>query len=111
MATGVLAGPVAGDRLVRMGLALSVKVRGLLATPPMVTTTLPVAVPTGGKVTICVGPHIVGVAGMPLKVTVLVPGDKPKGPPLICTAVPTVPEVGDKLVMVGLTVKLIALLR
>jgi hypothetical protein len=70
--TEVLAGPVAGDRPVRTGLGLTVKVCGLLATPPTVTTTLPVVAPAGGNVTIWVGPHIVRVAGVPLKVTLLV---------------------------------------
>jgi hypothetical protein len=108
--TEVPAAPVAGDTLVRIGLGLSVKDCGLVAWPPTVTTTFPLVDPVGGKVTIWFSDHEVGVAGVPLNVTVLVPWESPKEPPLIWTEVPTVPEVGDKLVMPGLTVKTIPLL-
>jgi hypothetical protein len=108
--TEVPAAPVAGDTLVRTGLGLSVKACGLVAWPPTVTTTFPLVDPTGGNATIWLSDHEVGVAGVPLNVTVLVPWESPKGPPLIWTEVPTVPELGDRLVMLGLTVKRIPLL-
>jgi hypothetical protein len=43
----------------------------------------------------------VGVAAVPLNVTVLVPGVEPKFVPVIVTGVPTGPEAGDRPVMVG----------
>jgi len=45
----------------------------LLGTPPTVTTTLPVVAPAGTGTTILVGDHELGVAVVPLNVTVLVP--------------------------------------
>ena len=45
----------------------------LLATPPTVTTTLPVVAPAGTGTTMLVADQVVGVAVVPLKVTVLVP--------------------------------------
>jgi hypothetical protein len=51
--------------------------------------------------------QLVVVAGVPLNVTV--PED-PKLVPVIVTAVPTGPEVGDRLVMPGVTVKATPLL-
>ena len=51
----------------------------------------------GTGVTMLPGPHDVGVAEIPLKVTVLVPCVGPKGPPVIVTDVPTGPEVGERV--------------
>ena len=45
--------------------------------------------------------QLVGVAAVPLNVTVLVPGVPPKLVPVIVTDVPIGPEVGDKLLMLG----------
>jgi hypothetical protein len=45
--------------------------------------------------------QLVGVAAVPLKVTVLVDCVAPKFEPVIVTGVPTGPEVGLKLVMIG----------
>ena len=45
----------------------------LLACPPTVTTTLPVVAPVGTGATIEVALQLVGVATVPLKVTVLLP--------------------------------------
>ena len=91
---------------------VTVKLTPLLATAFSVTTTLPDVAPTGTGVTIDVLPQLVGVAAVPLNVTVLEPGDAPKLLPLIVTDVPTGPEVGNKPVMfgVGRTVKLTPLL-
>jgi hypothetical protein len=54
--------------------------------------------------------EIVGVAAVPLNVTVLVPCVVPNVVPLIVTEVPSAPLFGDRLVMFGTTVKLIPLL-
>src|SRR5262249_36435920 len=45
--TDVATGPLDGDKLVRVGGTVTVKVSALLATPPTVTTTLPVVAPAG----------------------------------------------------------------
>ena len=63
--------PEAGDRLLIFG--ATVKVTPLLADPPTVTTTDPVVAPEGTGVTMVVALQLVGVAAVPLKVTVLVP--------------------------------------
>jgi hypothetical protein len=57
--------------------------------------------------------QLVGVALIPLKVTVLVPCAAPKFVPLMVTAVPTAPELGVRFVILGagtITVKLTPLL-
>jgi hypothetical protein len=54
--------------------------------------------------------QLVGVATVPLNVTVLVPCVVPKLVPAIVTDLPTVPEFGVRLVMLGETVKLTPLL-
>ncbi len=108
--TEVPTGPEVGDKLVILG-AVTVKLTPLLARPPTVTTTFPVAAPKGTGATIFVAAQLVAVAAMPLKLTVLVPWVAPKLVPVIVTEVPTGPEVGDKLVMIGaVTVKLTPLL-
>ena len=43
--------------------------------------------------------QLVGVAAVPLNVTVLVPAVAPKFAPVIVTAVPTGPDVGVSVVM------------
>ena len=48
-----------------------------------------------------VADQLVGVAAVPLNVTVLVPRVAPKLVPAIVTAVPTGPLAGDRLVSVG----------
>src|SRR5256712_8575946 len=73
----------------------------LLATPPTLTTTLPVVAPVGTGTTMLVAAHVVGVAVEPLKVTVLVPLVAPKFVPVIVTDVATGPLVGARLVMLG----------
>jgi hypothetical protein len=52
---------------------LTVKVTPLLATPPTVTTTFPVVAPAGTATTVLVAFQLVGVAAVPLKLTVLLP--------------------------------------
>jgi len=79
--------------------------------PPTVTTTLPVVVVGTGAVML-VAVQFVGVTGMPLNVTVLVPCVVPKFVPVMVTEIPTCPDVGFKLVMLGggVTVKVMLLL-
>src|SRR5262245_15812778 len=69
--------------------------------PPTVTVTLPVVAPAGTVVTMLVADHDVGVAVTPLNSTVLVPCVAPKLVPVIVTAAPTAPLVGDTDVMAG----------
>jgi hypothetical protein len=99
---------------VRVKLAFKTEnVTPLLATPPTVTTTLPVVAPVGTVATIDVALQLViVVAVVPLKVTVLVPCVEPKFVPVIVTDAPTAPDVGDRFVMlgVGINVKLTPLL-
>src|SRR5215471_14534638 len=108
MVTDVPTGPEVGDRLPMP--KVTVKLTPLLAVPPTVTTTLPVVAPLGTGATILVLLQLVGVAAVPLNVIVLLPCVEPKVVPVIVTAVPAPPEVGDRLVMLGVTVKLTPLL-
>src|SRR4030081_1117766 len=93
-----------------LGAEPTVKFTPLLATPPTVTTTLPVVAPLGADATMLVALQLVVLAVVPLKVTVPV---VPKLAPVMATAVPTGPEVGFRLVIVGadeVTVKFTPLL-
>jgi len=105
-------GPDAGLRLLMLGGMVTVKPTPLLATPPTVTTTLPVVAPVGTGTATLAALQLVGVAVVPLKVTVPLPCVPPKLLPVIVTEVPTAPEVGDRLVMLGAgtTVKVTPLL-
>lgn len=107
--TEVPTGPAVGLKLVIVG--VTVNKTPLLTTPPNVTTTLPVVAPAGTGTTIAPPPQLVGVARVPLNVTVLLPCDVPQFPPLIVTDVPTAPDVGLSEAMLGSrTVKLAPLL-
>jgi hypothetical protein len=100
--------PEVGDRLVTVGVASTVNDTPLLAVPPTVTTTLPVVAPVGTFVTIEVALQLViEVVAVPLNFTVLVPCVDPKFVPMIVTEAPTAPEVGDRLVIVGVAARLI----
>jgi len=79
----------------------TVKLTPLLATPPTVTTTLPVVAPVGTGTTMLVALQLVGVAAIPLNFTVLVPCVAPKFAPVIVTDVPRTPDVGLRLVMLA----------
>jgi hypothetical protein len=73
----------------------------LLATPPTVTVTESVvALGTEATMTLRSGPAR-GRRGGAVESTALVPCVAPKFAPLIVTAVPTLPDVGDRLVMFG----------
>jgi len=54
--------------------------------------------------------QLLGVAVVPLKVTVLVPCVAPNVVPLIVTESPIPPEVGERLFIFGATVKVTPLL-
>src|SRR5580698_774520 len=73
----------------------------LLACKPTVTTTFPVVAPAGTLATMLLILQLVGAANVPLKVMVLVPCVAPKFVPAIVTKLPTAPEVGVRLVIVG----------
>ena len=104
--------PDVGLRLVIVGVASTVKFDPLLATPPTVTTTFPVVAPAGTGTTMLVALQLVGVDEVPLNFTVLVPCVDPKFVPVIVTDAPTAPDVGLRLLIVGVasTVKLTPLL-
>jgi hypothetical protein len=99
--TDVATGPLFGVRLVTAGGTITVKLTPLLARPPTVTTTLPVVVPAGTGTTMLDADQLVGVAAVPLNVTVLVPWVAPKLNPAIVTDVPTGPDAGVRLEIVG----------
>jgi hypothetical protein len=99
-----------GVRLVMVGGGtVTVNAAPLLATPPTVTTTCPLVAPVGTGTLMLVALQLLGAAEVPLNVTVLVPRVVPKFVPEIVTLVPTTPDDGVRLVMVGgggVTVKL-----
>ncbi len=80
---------------------VTVNATPVLGAPATVTTTFPDVAPFGTAATMLVPLHELGTAAVPLNVTVLAPCVAPKFVPVIVTAVPTIPEVGDRLVMVG----------
>jgi len=104
----------ADERLAILGTGSTVNEAPALTPLDVSTTTLPDVAPLGTGTTMLVALQLVGigVALGPAKDTVLVPCVVPKLTPEIVTEVPTGPEVGDRLVMVGVceTVNGIALL-
>lgn len=102
MMTEAPTSPDVGLRLAMLGGGtVTVKVTPLLAVPPTVTTTLPVVAPVGTGTAMLDALQLVGVAEVPLNVTVLVPWEAPKFVPEIVTDVPTTPEVGFKFEIEG----------
>jgi len=103
--TEVPTGPEAGLRLVMLGAEAEAEVTvnaiPLLAAPPTVTTTFPVVAPAGTATTMLVAFQLVGVAAVPLKLTVLLPCDVPKFVPVIVTEVPATADAGFRLVIFG----------
>jgi hypothetical protein len=99
--TTVPTGPALGVRPVMVGVGKTVKLTPLLDSPFTVTTTLPVVAPAGTGTLIEALAQVVGVPGVPLKVTVLVPWDVPKLVPAIVTDTPTAAELGVRVVIVG----------
>ena len=102
--------PELGDRLVILGVSKTVNNVPVLGTPLTVTTTLPVIAPFGTGTAMLLALQLVGVAVVPLNVTVLDPCVDPKFVPVIVTDVPTVPEFVERFVIPGTTVKLTPLL-
>src|SRR5271170_6942304 len=86
------------ERLVSVA---TVKLDPLLATPPTVTTMFPVVAPLGTVAPMLVALQLVAVDAVPLNFTVLEPWLDPKFVPVIVTAAPTPPDVGERLVMLG----------
>jgi hypothetical protein len=80
---------------------VTMKFTPLLATPPTVTTILPLVDPLGTGTTMLGSLQLVGVAGVPLNVTVLLFCVGPKLVPAMVTEAPNAPEVGLALVMDG----------
>ena len=100
--------PEVGERLSIFG--VTVKLTPLLAWPLTVTTTEPVVAPAGTGTAMLLALQLVGVAVVPLKVTVLDPCVAPNVVPDIVTDVPTDPDVGETLLIFGVTVKVTPLL-
>ena len=71
----------------------------------------PVVAPFGTVATMLVVFQLLAVAVVPLNVTVLDPCGDPKVVPVIVTGVPTTPDGGERLEMLGVTVKLTPLLE
>jgi hypothetical protein len=88
----------------------TVKVTPWLATPFTVTITGPVVAADGTAVPMVVTFQLVGVADLPLNEMVLEPWLAPKPDPLIATVVPAAPDVGERLLITGVTVKATPLL-
>src|SRR5260370_20729848 len=99
--TSVTGVQTCGVRILILGAGTPVNATPLLFTPLALTTTLPVVAPLGTGATIDVALQLVGVAAVPLHLTVLEPCVAPKFLPVIVTDAPTAPEVGDRLVMFG----------
>ena len=102
--TAIPMGPLDGDSEVIAGAVITVNAAPLLAAPPTMTTTFPLAAPAGTGTTMLVGDQLVGVATMPPNVTVLAPCVAPNVVPAMVTDVPTIPLVGVNDVMDGGTV-------
>jgi hypothetical protein len=102
--------PDVGESLLILGGGTTVKLTPLLAWLETVTTTFPVVAPLGTGTTILVALQLVGVPAVPLNLTVLVPWVDPNVVPVIVTEAPTAPEVGERLVIWGVTVKFTPLL-
>ena len=99
ISTEVPAGPLSGLNPLIAG--VTVNATPALAVPPAVTTTSPVVAPIGTATVIEVSLQLVGVAAVPLKATVPVPCVAPKFTPVIVTDVPSGPESGFSVVMLG----------
>lgn len=95
MVTEAPTAPDCGETEVITGYVPTVKGTPLLASPPTATTTFPEVAPLGTVATIDVASQLVGVAGVPLNVIVLVLCVEPKLVPVTVTDVPTAPESGE----------------
>ncbi|MBZ5544248.1 MAG: hypothetical protein LAO07_11310 [Acidobacteriia bacterium] len=101
--------PLVGENELMLGGTVTVKLLELVAVPLGVVTLIePVVAPLGTDVAIWVSEFTVNCAGVPLKATLVAPVNPA---PLIVTLVPTVPLVGENVLMLGgtVTVKLLEL--
>jgi hypothetical protein len=80
----------------------------LLDTPPTFTTMFPVAAPVGTVTRMLLEFQVVGVAEVPLEVTVLVPCVDPKLTPVMVSKLPGAPASADRLVIRGAVEGLVA---
>ena len=71
--TELVTGPELGEMPLMVGAGVTVKGDPVLACPPTVTTTEPVVAPAGTGAVILVELQAVGVAAVPLNLTVLFP--------------------------------------
>jgi hypothetical protein len=111
--TDVPTGPEVGVSVLTVGVGnRTVKLTPLLATPLAFTTTFPLVALDGTGATMLVALQLVGVAAVPLNLTVPLPWVEPKLDPVIVTEAPTTPDVGERLLMfgAGTTAKLTPLL-
>ena len=111
-AVGRVAGPsvdpkfaTSPDKQYAFSSVVTMKLTPLLTCPFTVTTTLPEVAPVGTVAAIERSLQLVTGALNPLNVTVLDPCCAPKLVPVTVTGLPTAPDVGDRLVMFGNTVK------
>ena len=96
--------PDVGERLVMcrsLSVEVTVKPTALLATLLTVTTTDPLVAPPGTGATMRLAVQLLGAAAVPLNLMLLVPCDAPKFAPLMVTAVPTFPDVGERFTILG----------
>lgn len=100
--------PVVGVSAEMLG--MTVKGAPLLVAPPTVTTIFPVPAPAGTGAVMLFVDQEVGVAAIPKNETVLDPCVGPNPAPAMLTGVPTAPDVGLRLEMLGTTVKATVLL-
>lgn len=96
--TEVPTGPLAGLKLLIVGACNTVKLVPLVATPPAVVTDIGPVVAAEGTVAIIFIPLNLKLALIPLKATRVAPF---RLLPLMVTAAPTPPIVGEKLTIVG----------
>jgi hypothetical protein len=96
MVTAVPDAPEFGDKLPIVGEGKTVNGAPVLVRPSTVTTTFPVVAPAGTGVVMVEVLQPVGMATVPLNVTVLFPCKDPKLEPVMVTNAPVAPEVGDK---------------
>jgi len=99
--TAVPAAPEPGAKPVMTGGGKTENSNPLLATPDTDTTTLPLVAPARTIAEMLVALQLATAAGVPLKVTLLVPSVAPKLVPVIVTVAPMGPDKGEMLVMVG----------
>jgi hypothetical protein len=100
--TDVPTGPAFGFTLVMLGVVgFTVKVTELLTLPLTITFTGPVVAPVGTVVLMLAVPQLLTVATVLLNVRVLVPCEPPKFDPVIVIGVPTTPDAGLRLAMLG----------